>query len=912
MASFTLTAANGEILLGLDTEADIFTVPAAGRLVGADTLRGGINAHSDILRVSATFALAAADFANTRDFERLQILAAGGATVTLDDAMVASTDRVDFQVLGGAGGDTVYGGNVLATQLLMQGEGGNDLMESGGGNDILRAGIGADTMIGGAGADTIEIALTELGTTDRLDGGDGNDVLRLTGTGGNIGAAHFAALSNIERIELAVGVAQALTVNVGAGYTLGGGSLTVLGGTANDKFVATGASLGVVFLGEFGDDTLVGGGFADSLSGGAGNDLINANAGNDTADGGLGNDRISGGAGNDLLIGYLGNDTISGGAGADTIEAGDGTDRLDGGTGNDLYRFQTAVFDLTDFVVDEDGNLDVLEFTGAASMVVSGALAARISGIERFILGSGNDTFAPGNTIGDSAALAPTVEGGEGNDVLDLGNVTPLLAPPGWRLLGGDGADSLVGGYGADTLDQGAGDGLMRGGAGNDLLIMQAADVALIPTIDGGTGIADVLRIVGGGTIGPIGLLITAGWAGTIGVEIVELSPEGNEVVLVDGMVTGADLGAVFTVRGNSGDDTVASSLVGNGVDLRIELGAGDDLVVGGGADETVLPGTGADTINLGAGFDRVEFLAGELSGLDVVGADTLDGDTMVITLAANRTLPSTVFANVTGFDTFLLDAPNGPAAVRLPSNLVSLSGQANVTVDIIAQDHGVVVDGRSVSGALNLIGGLGNDLLLGTLNADTLNGVSGEDTLVGGDGGDTISLGSGGTDRDLALIVSQFDGTIDMNGAVAISAADRVTGLAHEGNYIAVDAGRLGLPGTSTFFLSAGASIQFGWGANVLVSTEEIAGNSFGSLAAVQAVVGNRLTGGTAGVNDRIILVIGGADETEFGVYFFEDRDDNSTINTADLLYLLAIGDTDVPTFNSGHGFTLDTLDVV
>ena len=250
---------------------------------------------------------------------------------------------------------------------------------------------------------------------------------------------------------------------------------------------------------------------------------------------------------------------------------------------------------------------------------------------------------------------------------------------------------------------------------------------------------------------------------------------------------------------------------------------------------------------------------------------------------------------------------------MRLPVNLVTQSGQTSVLVDGTGSGD-LVVDGRAMTSSVTTVeyrGGLGNDLILGGAGADTMSGSSGEDTLVGGDGGDVINLGSGGTDRDLALIVGIFDGTSDINTTQFTSTADRVSGLAYTGNYIAVDPVQLGLPGNSTLFLNAGGSIQFGWSANVLAGTEDIDGNNFGSLAAVQAVVGSRITGGTVGVDDRIVLVIGGADGTEFGVYLFEDRDDNTTIDSGDGLYLLAIGDTDVPGFNTGRGFTTDTLDI-
>jgi len=107
----------------------------------------------------------------------------------------------------------------------------------------------------------------------------------------------------------------------------------------------------------------------------------------------------------------------------------------------------------------------------------------------------------------------------------------------------------------------------------------------------------------------------------------------------------------------------------------------------------------------------------------------------------------------------------------------------------------------------------------------------------------------------------------------------------------------------------AGGAEIDFGFGANVLSTTAEIAGNAFGSLTAVRNAVGARMGAGTIG--DRVILVIGGANETQFGVYLFEDGDNNATIDVADTLRLLAIGEGDVPTFNSGKGFTLVDLDL-
>ena len=55
----------------------------------------------------------------------------------------------------------------------------------------------------------------------------------------------------------------------------------------------------------------------------------------------------------------------------------------------------------------------------------------------------------------------------------------------------------------------------------------------------------------------------------------------------------------------------------------------------------------------------------------------------------------------------------------------------------------------------------------------------------------------------------------------------------------------------------------------------------------------------------EKTILVITGASDTRFGVYYFEDRDHNSTVDFNDVLRLLAIGTG--PTPDATRGFKLD-----
>ncbi len=907
MATFQLTSAAADSLIGTGDQVDIFVVNGGDRLVGTDTVQGGGNSTwSDLLRINVTVTLGSAAFANVRGIERLLISAANGANLTLDNAMVASTDRSNFQVIGSSGGDTVFGGGVLVTQLVMEGYAGNDLLEGGGGDDLLRPGSGADTMLGGAGADTIEVAIAELGANDWLDGGAGNDdVLVLTGTG-VVTQAMSSAIKGIERIQAADGSASIvpLALIIAAGLTTSGGALTVLGTIGDDTLNGAFATVALALFGEAGNDRLTGGAFGDTLAGGADNDILRGMAGNDVLDGGDGDDRLIGAEGDDLLIGGLGNDVLFGGAGDDTIDLGGGADRTDGGSGNDLYRVLVTDLSSADLIMDEDGAADTLELLDVfnvatltfAGISISGSLAGRIQGMERFLFGSGNDVFLPGNIIGDGAgANVVTVSGGAGNDLLNVSQVARLTTPLAFLLDGGDGADSLIGGRGADTISTGTGDDRALGGIGNDLFQVLSGDFSGADTLNGEDGF-DRLRLVGNESLG------SGTFAGVSGIEIIELAPGGQAVTLPGAFAD--ELNRTATIRGGVGDDLVDVSAFAINRRVVVELGAGNDTLIGGAGDDTVSAGAGVDEIHVGNGLNLVIFGVGELSGLDIVTAGTgapvivlgIYGDTLRVGVAAGQTLSQGVFAGVSGFDSFLFEGgPN--SAVRLPSTLVSQSGQAKV--EVAAVGEGMVVDGRALVTGIEMNGGSGaSQVLFGGSGADTIYG-SDNDTLIGGPGGDRISLSSGAT----ALIRAVSDGTADINSTVSTAGADSVSGTQSDGNFILVDTLALGMSATFPRYVTNGANLSLSASANVLPTQYEIAGDAFGSLTAVRNAVGARLTNNDPLVFEKNILVIGGASNDRFGVYYFEDRDHNATVDSTDILRLLAIGTGDVPV-NQDRGF--------
>lgn len=86
--------------------------------------------------------------------------------------------RGDDVIIGGKGNDKIHGGN--GDDVLSGGKG-NDKLYGDKGNDSLSGGSGSDQLKGGAGNDVLAHAMAEAGRcdSDRYDGGNGRDTLRL-------------------------------------------------------------------------------------------------------------------------------------------------------------------------------------------------------------------------------------------------------------------------------------------------------------------------------------------------------------------------------------------------------------------------------------------------------------------------------------------------------------------------------------------------------------------------------------------------------------------------------------------------------------------------------------------------------------------------------------------------------------
>lgn len=314
------------------------------------------------------------------------------------------------------------GSAFTAGNVTLRGGAGADSLLGGSGSDKLSGSAGADTLEGGAGKDTLDGS----DGNDRLLGGDGDDIL--TGSfGTNVldGGAGFDQV--FEQVNQSITLTNTrLTHSSQAGFTLDDTLVNIesvrleafpgkFDSQQNATLDASLFTLGsVVFTGDKGNNTLLGGTKNDFLEGGAGDDHMEGGLGDDkyivdsindqaietspqggTADtivssvsftlgdnlevleltrsadlNGTGNSQnniLSGNTGNNILKGGAGNDALIGDAGNDVLEGGSGNDILTSGTGSDRFVYSTGVaFKRTDL-----GNDTIRDFNSGDAIVLN-------------------------------------------------------------------------------------------------------------------------------------------------------------------------------------------------------------------------------------------------------------------------------------------------------------------------------------------------------------------------------------------------------------------------------------------------------------------------------------------------------------------------------------------------------------
>lgn len=453
------------------------------------------NVNGDIVvnGLAAQVTIAQAELAN----DQLVINGDGGNDIL--DASTLAASLIQLTLDGGFGNDDIKGSQGIET--LIGGEG-NDTIDGNAGNDTAFMGSGDDVFIWdpGDGSDVVE---GEAGKdTLRFNGSNGNEVMNLSANGqrlqflrdlGNINMD----LNGVERIEVdAKGGDDLITATPG---NLAAVEFVVNGGDGNDTI-----------RGAEGNDTLAGDDGNDSINGGAGNDSLTGGDGNDVIDGDQGNDIAFLGNGNDLFI----------------WDPGDGSDTIEGGSGNDTMQFNGAnaneVFELSangnrlnffrnigNITMDTNSveQVDINALGGSDSITINDLKATDVNAVKVNLAGALN------SNSGDNQVDTVTINGSGARDNVDISSTAAGVVVEGLAakvtivnaettdqlvLNGGDGHDNLDashlaanalqltlnGGAGSDTLRGSQGNDALNGEAGNDLLVGGAGN----DTLTGGAG----------------------------------------------------------------------------------------------------------------------------------------------------------------------------------------------------------------------------------------------------------------------------------------------------------------------------------------------------------------------------------------------------------------------------------------
>ena len=307
-----------------------------------------------------------------------------------------------------------------------------------------------------------------------------------------------------------------------------------------------------------------------------------------------------------------------------------------------------------------------------------------------------------GNKVPCADIKGIVVNGGEGDNKIDLGDVGPENFPnvENVEINGGAGNDKIIGSGFDDTIDGGAGNDSINGGAGNDEIDGGSGEDELDggagnDWINGGTGEDWIYGMAGNDRInGGDHLDIINGGAGN---DIIH-GGAGN-----DHIEGGAGTDTIF---GENGRDIIRS---GDGTDF-IDGGADHDVINGGAGNDVINGGPGKDYIDGGIGNDIINGGDGDDIVEDFYGDDLIvnrpGSDDIIIDHDGNDTLD--FFPAASGI-TIDMDMTDVDQVVDAAGNTVRLEGQFENFIGSGFDDL-LFVDPLTVP--RNLGGGAGNDTL--------------------------------------------------------------------------------------------------------------------------------------------------------------------------------------------------------
>ncbi|MDA1051398.1 MAG: tandem-95 repeat protein, partial [Planctomycetota bacterium] len=874
VGSIVTTGANNTFGTSFDGgQVTIDTFDGGITVGGGITTSGGSNDFNTTGGTAGSIAINAGDDGNS-----------GGDDININGALTARGGASAGTSGSGGAGNSISiitdDGLISVTAAIISSGGSGSVGVSNGGN------AGSITITSGdantTGTDTITIgaALSAVGGSPTLSGNGGNNA-DIT-----ISSADALAI----QAPIAGGSNSATAINIDAAGNITSTAAGTITTTApvNNLNASGGvdidaAGTGLIDL----DGAIITTGQTQSLSGGSagGNVNISTIDGDITIDAAI---TTTGGGTTDATL-------LAGNAGNITIAAGDA-----GGSGADDVNVNAALTGL-------GGNSTVGSGAAGNGSVVSITTTDGLISIAAAIITSGGNGTASTSNGGNAGTITITSADANttGTDTVTIGGALTAKGGTSAGGTGGDNADmditaaaslainaAIMGGQNATTgIDLNAVTGITSNASGD----ITTTAVANSGNTSGGVDIDSTA-----GTIVLSGSITTTGAAHDAGT-----GSAGGQVTIdtTNGLIT-VNAGATITTSGGAATTTANNG--GNAGQVIIQsAGTGDDDDVTIGAAISALGGADFDTGTAGAnGNVKIAsqddlFLNAAISG----GSTTVAMGTTGIDLDAGETFVSNAAGLIT--TTATADGTNaatasGPVAIDTANGLITIgaaivtSGVAGPsgdspggnagTISITSANGAGTDDGITLNGALTALGGSPNGAGTAGVNADisvttadtlavnaAISGGANATTGVDLEAGGNITSNASGDITTTALVnssnasggvdIDSTAGTIDLDGDIITTGADRNASPANNGGQVTIDTANGSITIDGVITTSGGAATagnsNGGDAATIAITAADGAGTDDGITinGALTAKAGLASGSGVSGQNHDIAI---------------------------------------------------------
>lgn len=407
------------------------------------------------------------------------------------------------------------------------------------------------------------------------------------------------------------------------------------------------------------------------------------------------------------------------------------------------------------------------------TLTAAQATTVNISGAQDLNLGTSNTVATTVNASGlagaltliSDAATAVVITGGAGNDVITL---TESAATAN-NVSTGAGNDRVTFTANFTTADT------VNGGAGTDTLTAISTDLVTASAATPTTyTVTDVETIAA-----------SSAFAAGAAITLANISTTANRLNI------GAANAGALTVNFPSGSNTLSNpfALPNNAFTVTAAgTSTTDSLTILNGATSAVdnlagraLTFTGFETITLNGTTTATQAQTVGAIGVSATATSGLTSQPVTVNYAGNNQITSgAVASSSSGLLTIDASSMTGSnASLQMGTAAPTFSG-INGTVNIIGSLGNDVLIGHATV-ASTISGGLGNDSITGSSAGDSLVGGDGNDTIVGAGGNDTVDAGNGNDTLTMttagAISVTGGAGTDSIDLGATLGTTDTVVG---------------------------------------------------------------------------------------------------------------------------------------